>query len=146
MRWLTTENSLAESPVEEDVLHVKLLNRPFAEDSNGEYRADGGQLHNWAASLINPRALRETPQDPTSLVLIECSIGELLMCEDPLVGDDVGATGPGKEFSCLIAHQGPILLHSCMLVRIGKGGADRGQNGGRRSRGSRGDESQLVTR
>jgi hypothetical protein len=54
------------------------------------------------------------------------------VCEDPLAGDDIGAKGPRNKFPYPIAHQGPILLlHSHAQVWIGKGGVDRGQNGGR---------------
>jgi hypothetical protein len=76
---------------------------------NCKHRADGGHLHNRAESLVvvNPRALRETPEDPVSLVPIECSVGDELVCENPLVGDDVGGTGLGNKFPCPIAHQVP---------------------------------------
>jgi hypothetical protein len=90
--------------------------------------------------------MRETPENPASLVPIERSIGEELVCETPLACDDVGATGPGNKFSCPIAHQGLILLHSCPPIQIGKGSTDRGRNGGRRCRGSHGDKSELVMR
>jgi hypothetical protein len=92
------------------------------------------RFHNRAESLIvvQPGALSEAPKNPASLVAVESPIGEELVCEDPPAGDDVVATGPGNKFSCPIAHQGPILLHRRAPVRIDKGGADRGQNGGRR--------------
>jgi hypothetical protein len=48
---------------------------------------DGGRLHNQTESLIevNSGALRETPDDPTSLVSIERFIGEELVRENPLL-------------------------------------------------------------
>jgi hypothetical protein len=134
--------------MEEGVLHVKLLNRPFAGGSNPKHRVDGGWLHNQAESLIviNPGALRKTPEDPMSLVPIKHSVGEVLVRENPLASDDVGATGLENKFPCPIAHQSPILLlHICMPIQIGKSSADRGRNGGRRCRGSRGDESEPTT-
>jgi hypothetical protein len=87
--------------MEKGVLHNELLNQSFVGGSNSEHRADGGRHHNMTKSLIivNPRALRETPEDPSSLVAIERPIGEELMCEDLLISDDVGATGSGNKFS-----------------------------------------------
>jgi hypothetical protein len=38
--------------VEEDVLHIELLNGPVAGDSNNEHRVNGGWFHNRAESLI----------------------------------------------------------------------------------------------
>jgi hypothetical protein len=44
-----------------------------------------------------------------------------LVREDPLVGDDVGATGPGDKLPGPIAHQGPIfVLHGRVPIGIGK--------------------------
>jgi hypothetical protein len=64
-----------------------------------------------------------------SLVLIECSIRDELVHENPLDSDDVGAMGLGNKFSCPIAQQGPVLLlHSHMPIWIAKGSMDRGQN------------------
>jgi hypothetical protein len=146
---LTVEDRLTEGVMEEDVLYIELLNRPGVRCDESEHRADGGRFHNWAESLVvvHLGALSEAPENPASLVAVESPIGEELMCEDPVAGDDVGATGPGNKFPCPIAHQGPILLlHSRVLVRISKGSVDGGQNGRRRRRGSRGDESEQVTR
>jgi hypothetical protein len=69
-------------------------------------------FHNRAESLIvvHPGVLSEAPENPASLVAVESPIREELVCEDPLVGDDVGAAGLGNKFPCPIAHQGPILL------------------------------------
>jgi hypothetical protein len=121
--------------VEKGVLHIELLNWPGVRCGESEHRADGGRFYNRAESLIvvHSGVLSEAPENPASLVAVESPIGEELVCEDPLAGDDVGAMGPRNKFSCPIAHQGPILLlDSRAPVRIGKGGVDRGQNGGRR--------------
>jgi hypothetical protein len=119
--------------VEEGVLHIELLNRPGVRCGESKHRADGGRFYNRAESLVvvHPRALSEVLENLASLVAVESPIGEELVCEDPLTIYDVGAMGPGNKFSCPIAHQGPI-LHSRTPVRIGKGSADRGRNGGRR--------------
>jgi hypothetical protein len=130
---LTPEDRLIEGAVEESVLHIELLNRLGTRCGESEHYADGGRFHNRAESLIvvHPEVLSEAPKNPASLVAVESPIGEEFVCEDPLAGDNVGATGPGNKFPCPIAHQGPILLYSRAPVWIGKGGADKGQNGGR---------------
>jgi hypothetical protein len=78
---LTTEDSLAESVVEEGVLHIELLNRSIAGGSNGEHRAGGGRLHNRAKSLVvvNLGALCETLEDLASLVAIERPVRKKLV-------------------------------------------------------------------
>jgi hypothetical protein len=121
--------------MEKGVLHIELLNPPSARCGESKHRANGGRFHNRAESLVvvNPGALSEAPENPASLIAVEIPIGKELVCEDPLASDDVGATGSGNKFSCPIAHQGPIpLLQSRAPVRIGKGSADKGQNGRRR--------------
>jgi hypothetical protein len=113
---------------------------------------DGGRLHNQTESLIevNSGALRETPDDPTSLVPIERFIGEELVRENPLLlvttleprGWGTSSHVPlliralyscfivvcqfrstrGNKFSCPIAHQDLILLlYSRAPIWIGKG-------------------------
>jgi hypothetical protein len=120
--------------VEEYVFHIELLNQSGVRCGESEHHADGDQFYNWPESLIvvHSRALSEVSENSASLVAVESSIGEEIMCEDPLISDDIEATGPENKLPCPIAHQGLILLHSRAPVRIDKGGADRGQNGGRR--------------
>jgi hypothetical protein len=120
--------------VEECVLHIELLNRLDARCGASEHHVDGGRFQNWIESLVvvHSGVLSKAPENPASLVAIKSPIREKLVCEDPLVSDDVGATGPRNKFSYPIAHQGPILLHSRTPVQIGKGSADRGQNDERR--------------
>jgi hypothetical protein len=131
---LTAKDSLGESVVEEGILHIELLNVPVTGDSSGEHRANGGQFHNRAESLIvvDPRALSETPKDPASLVAIKGPVGTKLMREDPLVGDDVGVTRLGDKLQGPIAHQGPILvLHSRTPIGVSKRNTYRDQDRGR---------------
>jgi hypothetical protein len=117
--WLTTENGIAKCVMEEGVLHIELLNWLIMGDSNSEHRADGGQFHNSVESLIvlDPGALSEPLEDPASLVPIKGPIGTKLVREDPLAGDNVGATGLGDKLLSPIAHQGPILasIAACQL-------------------------------
>jgi hypothetical protein len=126
---LIAENSLIESVVEEGILHIKLLNGSVTGDSSSEHRVNGGRFHNWTESLIvvDPGALSETLEDSASLVAIKGPIDTKLVHKNPLVSDDVGATGLGDKFSGPIAHQGPIrILHSHAPIGIGKHSMDRG--------------------
>jgi hypothetical protein len=70
---LTIEDNLTESAVEEDVLHIELLNQLVVGGSSGEHHSDDGRFHNQAKNLVvvNPRALCETSEDLASLVAIE---------------------------------------------------------------------------
>jgi hypothetical protein len=112
---LIAENGVVEGAMEDGVLHIKLLNWSVTGNSSSKQCVDGGWFHNQAESLIvdDPRAVSETPKDPTGFVAIKRPIGTKLMCENPLTGDDVGATGTGDKLPGPIAHQSPILvLHS----------------------------------
>jgi hypothetical protein len=51
-RGLAAVDSLSEGAMEEDILHIELLNRPVMRDSSGEYHAHSGRFHNRAESLI----------------------------------------------------------------------------------------------
>jgi hypothetical protein len=105
---MTVENGLTEGVVEEGILHIELLNWPVMRDSNSEHHANGGRFHNQAESLIvvDPGALSEPPEDPSSLIAIKGPDGMKLVREDPLAADDVGATGSGDMLPGPIAHQG----------------------------------------
>jgi hypothetical protein len=55
-----------------------------------------------------------------------------LVHEDPLAGDDVGATGLVDKLPGPIAHQGPVLiLHSRAPIGVGKRNTYRGRDRGR---------------
>jgi hypothetical protein len=120
--------------VEEGVLHFKLLNWPVAGDSSSKHHADGGRFHNQAESLVvvDPRALSETPEDLAGFVAIKRRIGTKLVREDPLVGDEFGATGPGDKLPGPIAHLSYVLiLHSRAPIGVGKRSTYRGWYRGR---------------
>jgi hypothetical protein len=144
---LTAENSLAEGVVEEGVLHIELLNWPVAGDSNSEHHANDGQFHNRAKSLVvvDPEVLSETSKDPASLIVIKGPIGAKLVREDPLVGDDIGATGPRDNLPGLIAHQSPVLvLNSRAPIGVGKRSTYRGRDQGWCRWRRRGSEDQAI--
>jgi hypothetical protein len=96
---LTSENSLIEGVMEEDILHIEQLNWPITGDNNCEHRVNGGWFHNWSESLVlvDLEALSETSENPASLVATKGPVGTKLMREDPLANDDVGATWPGDK-------------------------------------------------
>jgi len=68
------------------VLHVKLVDWPRARGSNAENDANGGRLDNWTEGLIivDVVLLRETPDNPTSLVPSKQTISIILVLENPL--------------------------------------------------------------
>jgi hypothetical protein len=86
--------------MEEGVLHIKPLNWPVMGDITSEHYVDDSRFHNRVKSLVvvDPRVLSKTSKDPAFLVVIKGPIGVKLVREDPLVGDDVGATGHGDKF------------------------------------------------
>ena len=97
------------------------MHGPGASESQREHRADGGQLHHWAESLIivDPRALSEAPKNPTSLVPLKSVISPTLMCLDPLVGDNVGTQRTGHQIPGLVGEERRVLLfHRAALVRV----------------------------
>jgi hypothetical protein len=133
--------------VKKGVLHIELLNWPVTGDNNSEHHANGGRFHNRAESLVlvDPRALSETPKDPASLVAIKRPIGTKLMRENPLSGDNVGATGRRDKLSGPIAHQGPVLvLHSRAPIGVSKCSTYRGRDRGRCRWRYRGSEDQAI--
>lgn len=91
--------------MQEDILHIKLLNKSIIGGSKGEHHVDGSRLHNWAKSLIvDFRTLCETLEDPTSLVAIKSPVEEEFVREDPFVGDYVGVIGPRNKLPDPIAY------------------------------------------
>jgi hypothetical protein len=119
--------------VEEDILHVKLLNGPVTGDSSSKHRTNGGRFYNRVECLIvvDSRALSETPKDPADLVAIKGPASAEVVHEDPLAGDNVGVLRPGNKLLGPIAHQGSVLLHSCTPMWIVKRSTSRGQDRGR---------------
>jgi hypothetical protein len=92
-RGLAVVDSLSEGAIEEEILHIELLNRPVMGDSSGKHRAHGGRFHNRAETLVvvDSGMLSETPKDLASLVAIEGPVSAELVREDPFPGADAGA-------------------------------------------------------
>jgi hypothetical protein len=144
-RGLAAVDSLSEGAMEEDILHIELLNQPVMEDSSGEHRAQGGWFHNRAESLIvvDSKVLSEIPKDPSNLIAIEGPVSAELVREDPFAVDDVGALRLWNKVPGPITHQGPVLiLHSRTPIGIGEGSAYGGRDRGRCRRCSCGGEDE----
>src|SRR6185437_14126037 len=86
-------------------------------------------LHHWTEGLIivHIRPLGETPENPTSLVAIQCTISPTLMRPDPLASDHIATRRTRHEVPRLVGKKSRVLLfHRATLVRIRQGVADRG--------------------
>jgi hypothetical protein len=146
-RGLLIVDSLSEGAMEEDILHIELLNQPVMGDSSGEHCVYNGQFHNRAKSLlvVDSGALSETPKDPASLVAIKGPVSVKLVCEDPFASDDVGALRSWNKVTCPITHQGPVpILHSRAPIGIGEGSMDGGRDQGWCRRCSHGGEDESI--
>jgi hypothetical protein len=69
-RWLLTVDSLRQVAMKEGVLHIQLMNRPPAGQSQREHGAHSGGLDDGAERLIevNTRSLGETTENPAGLI------------------------------------------------------------------------------
>jgi hypothetical protein len=120
--------------MEEGIFHVELLNGLGMGDSSSEHRANSVQFYKQAEGLIvvDSVAPSETPKDLTGLVAIKGPVNTELVCEDPLIGDNIGALMSGNQLPNPIADQGSVFfLHSRTPMGIGKrstsGGGDQGR-------------------
>jgi hypothetical protein len=100
----------------ERVLHIKLMNRLGAGDSQGEHSANLGQLDHRTEGLIVVDAglLGEHVKDPTSLVPLQRVIGVELVLENPLLVTTLEPTGRGTRSQVLLAIKA---ANSSSLVR-----------------------------
>jgi hypothetical protein len=67
--------------MEEDILDIKLMDRPVAGKGEGEDGANSGELDDRAEGLVvvHSGALGEAPKDPTGLVAVEGAVrGQLV--------------------------------------------------------------------
>ena len=85
--------------MEKSILHIKLVNRSGARQSQSENHPDGGWLDNWTESfiIVNARMLCETAKNPASFIAIKRAIGLELVMKNPLAGDEVDAGGRGTK-------------------------------------------------
>ena len=114
-------------PVQKSILHIQLVHRPRASKGQREHCADGHRLHHRTEGLIvvNPGALSETPENPTSLVPLKGAINPPLVSPEPLAGDDVGARWTRHQIPSLVGEKRRVLLfYRAAPVRVQQGGAD----------------------
>jgi hypothetical protein len=134
---LPVVDSLREGVVHERILHIKLMNRPGAEDGQGEHGADRGRLDHRDEGLIvvDVRSLGEAAKDPTSLIPFQRVVEVELVLENPFAGDDVRANGARDKIPCVFGDQGnKFFFHGAAPVQIDECDADRG---GHRRQGER---------
>jgi hypothetical protein len=115
--------------VQERILHIKMINGPGAEDSQGEHHIDHGRLDYWAEGIIivDVGSLGEATKDPASLVPFQRAVRVEVVLEDPFVSDDVGANRVRDKIPCVVDDQGSkFFFHGVAPVRIDEGGTDRG--------------------
>ena len=95
------------------VLHVELVDQPRARGSNAENDADGGRIDNWTECLIvvDVVLLRETPDNPASLVSSKQTINIILVLENPLASDDVGARWTRNQTPGVVNERLKFLCH-----------------------------------
>ena len=113
--------------MEESILDIELVNRPLAGESQRENRVNCGRLNDWAKCLgkVNTRALSEATKNPTCLVTLQRTVGEELVLENPLAGDNVGMSGARNQIPSLVLKESSMFFfHGGPPIGIGKGTAE----------------------
>jgi hypothetical protein len=93
---LAVVHHLGQSVVKEDILDVRLGDRPVL----GEDGPNSGRLDDRTESpvVVHSVALSEAPKDPTGVVPIQSTINLDLVSEYPFVSDHIGARGHHTKF------------------------------------------------
>jgi len=113
-----------QNPVEEGVLHIKLMNRPVPGVSQGEDSANSCRLDDRAECLIivNSRSLCKSAKDPASFVSVQRAIGVELMLEYPFPSDHICLRRPRNEIPSVVVRQSSkLIFHGLTPVGISKG-------------------------
>src|SRR6185312_7696372 len=77
--------------------------------------------------IVHTRLLGETPENPASLVALQCAVSPTLMRPDPLACDHIATRRTRHEVPHLVGKKSRVLLfHRTTPVRIRQGVADRG--------------------
>jgi hypothetical protein len=124
---LSTVNYLRESPMQEGILHVQLINRPAARECQREHCVNSARLDNRTEGLveIHAWALGEATKDPARLVPLQGSISIELVLEYLLASDDVGARRARNKIPSLVRQQSVVLgFHSSLPIGISEGAAE----------------------
>ena len=124
------------------ILHIQLVHWPRTRERKREDRADRAhrsRLHHWTEGLIivHTRPLSEPPENPASLVALQCAISPTLMRLDPLASHHIATRRMRHEVPCLVGKKSLVLLfHRATPVRIRSAKASRTEEGTGETRGS----------
>jgi hypothetical protein len=101
---LRTVHCFRQNPMEEGVLHIKLMNRPVPGVSQGEDSANGGRLDDRAECLVivNTRSLCKSAKDPTGFVSVQGAISMELMLEYPFPSNHICLRGSRNEIPSVV--------------------------------------------
>lgn len=107
-RRLSAIDCLLKRAMEKCVLDVQLMNRPVAGDRKAENSVDGSRLDDGAESFVEVDAgtLGKAAKHPAGLVPVEGAVGLELVLEEPLAGDDVGATWTRNKIPGAVGEEG----------------------------------------
>ena len=125
-RGLLTVDDPCERAIEEGVIDVELMNRPFIGERNDEDGAHGEWFHNQTERLlkINTGSLRDAAEDPTRLVSIQGAIGLQLVLKNLFTCNHISTSGTWNKVPHVISAQGcELVLHSEAPVVIIEGHA-----------------------
>ena len=109
--------------MEEDVLDIKLMNRPVAGERQREHGTYGGWLDDGTKSLreVNARTLCEAAQHPARLVALKRSIRLEFVLENPFTGHNIGPRWSRNKIPRALGQQGvELLLHGTSPIWISK--------------------------
>ena len=103
-RRLLTIDGFIKGAMKKSIFDIELMNKPGRRNSKTENNSNGAGFNNWRESLIiiNPRLLRKTPTEPTSLITCKRAIRMKFVLKDPLAGDDIGTWWFGNERPCIV--------------------------------------------
>uniref|UniRef100_A0A0A9A781 Uncharacterized protein n=1 Tax=Arundo donax TaxID=35708 RepID=A0A0A9A781_ARUDO len=111
-RRLLTVDCLLKMTVKKGVLHVQLSNRPGTGSGDAQNSSNSRWFDHRAEGLVIVDAvlLGEAADHPARLMASKSTIGVVLMLEDPLSGNDVGASGPRDKAPGAIVDQCLVLV------------------------------------
>src|SRR6185436_12507202 len=107
--------------MKEGILRIQLVHRPRARERKREDRAHSSRLHHWTEDLIivHTRPLGKPPENPASLVALQCAVSPTLMRPDPLANHHIATRRTRHEVPRLVGEKSRVLLfHRATPMRI----------------------------
>jgi len=94
-------------PMKKSILHIELVYRPLARNSQRQNCPDGSGLHNRAGSfiIVNARALSKATKNPARLVALERTICLEFVLEDPLASHHIGSRWAWYKIPSVVGKQ-----------------------------------------